>query len=122
MNSKISSRGAEMKAWALTGITAAEILRSPAPDCARALRGALDDRERAVAHVHARGGDRRAFRLRDLPEAELADEAAALQLVHQLARQRHPVARRTARRVELGSTGLAAEHRGEVTSHGGRFR
>src|SRR4051794_11358103 len=123
MNSNSSSRGADMKAWALTGIMGG------AHDTAatRRLRecvssgGARDDGERAVAHVHARRRDRRALRLGQLDEAELAHDAAGLELVHQLARERDPAARRAAGPVGVAVARPAAEHGRKMTGHGADF-
>jgi hypothetical protein len=55
-----------------------------------------DDREPAVAGVHALGADRRAVRLGKPGRAQLAEVAAGLERVHQLADERRAPAPRAA--------------------------
>src|SRR4051812_2193727 len=83
-----------------------------------ALRRACDDGERALGHVHALRGDRRALRLGQLGQAELADAAPVLELVHQLACERDPVAAGAARRVSGAAARLEAQDGCEVSRHG----
>src|SRR5215210_17436 len=90
--SKTSSRGAEMVADTETSRMRA---RSYRPVRTSPLGGAAHDREPAVARVHALGPHRDPPFLRQRGEAEVAQRAPALELVHALAGQWSPPASAT---------------------------
>jgi hypothetical protein len=79
------------------------------------LGGAGDDREPALARVHALGSDRAAALVGQAREAEVAEHAPAVQLMHALAGERGAAAVGTGR-VGVGEHSDAAAH-----EHGGKF-
>ena len=80
----------------------------------RALRGAGDDRQAALARVHALGPDRAPALVGQVREAEIAEQAPAIELMDALAREGRAAAV-GARRVRLGEGADAAadEHCGK---------
>src|SRR3954451_13878509 len=112
----MSSRGAAMKAWTSAVSIGGRILWPPPQR--GALCSARRDRQRALARVHALGADRRALRLGELRQAELAHDAVALELVEHLPGERRAAAGRAAVAVAAAAAGVAAEDLCEVGGHG----
>src|SRR5919204_3866610 len=114
----MSSRGAEMYASTSTWTIAGEdSMERPSG------RARNHDRQRALADVHAHGAERGPLRSGQPRQAELADQAVALELVHHLAGERHPPAARAAAVVAAArGERLAAEDRREVWRHAVRVR
>src|SRR3954452_681277 len=81
--SKSSSRGAEMVVWTVTSRTAADSMRQAGRSGGPGHHG-----QATRARVHAFGAHRGAPLLGQGPEAELAEQAAGIDLEQALARQR----------------------------------